>query len=228
MIARILQTLFYVAYPAVVYFGYRQLPVRQLGLLLLALYGATVLIGLLKLSNLRSGVQQLGGIARQHLPLVALIGAAVAFDNATLLLFLPMLVSAFLLFTFALSLRNGPPMVERFARAIEGDLPTFTLDYCRRVTVMWCVFMSFNTVLIAILTLAAPIEIWALYTGGIFYALLGVLIGGEVCYRKWLFRFYGDGLVDRIFRVVFPAEATELGRRSLEYDRARKLRASQV
>ena len=228
MIARIMQTLFYVAYPAVVYFGYQQLPVRRLGLLLLGLYGASMLMGLLKLSNWRSSWQELGGIAREHLPLVALIGAAVALDNATLLLFLPMVVSAFLLSTFALSLRNGPPMIERFARAIEGDLPPFTLAYCRRVTVMWCVFMSINTVLIGVLTLAAPIEIWALYTGGIFYALLGLLIGAEVCYRKWLFRFYGDGVIDRIFRVVFPAEATERGRRSLEYDRARKLHASQV
>ena len=87
--------------------------------------------------------------------------------------------------------------------------------------------MACNTTVIGVLTVAAPIEIWALYTGGIFYVLLGLLIGGEVCYRKWWFRFYGDGLVDRIFSAVFPAEATARGRRSLDYDRARKLRTSQ-
>jgi uncharacterized membrane protein len=217
MLARTLQTLFYIAYPAVVYFGYQYLPTRQLGLLLLALYGATVLL------NLRGSIQQLGAIIRQHVPLVGLILGATAFDNSTLLLFLPMVVSGYLLSTFALTLRSGPPMIERFARAIEGDLPPFTLDYCRRVTIAWCVFMTLNTAAIGVLILAAPIEIWALYTGGVFYVLLGLLIGLEVCYRKWLFRFYGDGLGDRLFSRLFPAEATAFGRRSLEYDRARKL-----
>ena len=88
MLARTLQTLFYIAYPAVVYFGYQYLPTRQLGLLLLALYGATVLL------NLRGSIQQLGAIIRQHVPLVGLILGATAFDNSTLLLFLPMVVMA--------------------------------------------------------------------------------------------------------------------------------------
>ncbi len=218
MLARILQPLFYVSYPLVVYFGYQHLQARQLGGVILGLYAAAVLV------NSNGSRADLGTIVRQHLPLVGLIVVAIALDNATILLFLPMLVSGFLLTTFAMSLRNGPPMIERFARAVEGDLPPFTLPYCRRVTIAWCVFMALNTILIGVLTLAAPIEIWALYTGGIFYVLLGILITTEVCYRKWLFRFYGDGLLDRAFSMLFPAEATAAGRRSLEYDRARRLR----
>lgn len=225
MLARILQTLFYVAYPLVVYFGYQYLAVRQLGLVLLALYGLSVLLNLPKL---RGKTGALTATIRQHLPLVALIVLAVVLENATLLLFLPMVVSAYLLTSFTLSLRHGPPMIERFARATEGDLPPFALDYCRRVTIVWCVFMTFNTLLIGVLTVAAPIEIWALYTSGIFYVLLGLLIATEFCYRKWLFRSYGDGPIDRLFALVLPAEATERGRRSLEYDRARKLRAAQA
>lgn len=218
MLARTLQPLFYVAYPAVVYFGYQYLSVRQLALALLALYATAALL------NVKGTAADIGALLRQHVPLVALIGAAAALGNAALLKFLPMVVSGYLLATFALTLRNGPPMIERFARAVEGDLPPFTFDYCRRVTVLWCVFMALNTIAIGVLTVAAPIEIWALYTGGIFYVLLGILITGEVFYRKWHFRFYGDGLLDRVFAKLFPAEATAYGRRSLDYDRARRMR----
>jgi len=222
MFARIFQILFYVAYPAAVYFGYRYLPTRQLGLVLLALYGFAALL------KIRGSAGDIRSIVAQHVPLVALIAAAAVLENDTLLLFLPMVVSAYLLFTFAWSLRKGPPMIERFARAIEGDLPPFTLAYCRRVTVLWCVFMTLNTLTIAVLIAAAPIELWALYTGGLFYLLLGLLIGGELLYRKWFFRFYGDGFLDRLFAKLFPAEATEAGRRSLAYDRARRLREAEA
>jgi uncharacterized membrane protein len=219
MVARLLQPLFYLAYPLIVYFGYTRLPARQLGLLLLCLYAASFAVGG------RGVVHELRSIVRQHLPLVALIAIATLADNAKLLLLVPMIVSGYLLVSFSMTLRHGPPMIERFARAIEGDLPPFTHAYCRQVTIIWSGFLACNTIAIGLLTAFAPLEIWALYTGGIFYVLLALLIVGEICYRKWLFRFYGDGPIDRVFARIFPAENTERGRRSVAYDQARRSKA---
>jgi hypothetical protein len=77
--------------------------------------------------------------------------------------------------------------------------------------------MACNAVAVAVLAFAAPLEWWALYTGLVFYLLMGLLIGVEFCFRKWWFRYYGDGHVDRLLARLLPAERTANGRRSLEY-----------
>jgi uncharacterized membrane protein len=156
-------------------------------------------------------------VLRQYLPLIALAGAAVVLGNQTLLLLLPMLVSLYLLATFAWSLRRGPPMVERFARLAEDDLPDFTLPYCRRVTELWCAFLAANAAAALVLALAAPIGWWALYTGVLAYLLMVLLLAGEFVFRKLWFRYYGDGVADRLFLRWFPPERTANGRRSLAY-----------
>ena len=71
----------------------------------------------------------------------------------------------------------------------------------------------------ALLALIGPFEMVALYTGLVFYLLLGALFAVEFLLRKLWFRFYGDGLADRILARVFPAERTAKGRRSLAYVR---------
>jgi uncharacterized membrane protein len=142
--------------------------------------------------------------------------------DRTLLLLLPTIVSAYLFATFAWSLRRGPPMIERFARMVEDDLPDFTLPYCRKVTGIWCAFLAANAGAVLVLALAAPLGWWALYTGALFYLLLGLLLAGEFVFRKWWFRHYGDGLADRLLARCFPAERTANGRRSLAYAERRR------
>jgi len=210
-VAAALQGFFYLAYPLVVYAAHTRLPTRGVGAILLALYGLSMAL------RLRGSAAELWRVVREHLPLFALIAAAIALGERTLLLLLPMLVSLYLLATFAWSLRRGPPMVERFARLAEPDLPEFTLPYCRRITELWCVFLAANAALVLALALAAPIGWWALYTGALFYVLLAGLLGGEYVFRKWWFRYYGDGAADRLFQRWFPPERTANGRRSLAY-----------
>jgi hypothetical protein len=41
--------------------------------------------------------------------------------------------------------------------------------------------------------------------------------------RKWHFRYYGPGPIDRVLRKLLPPENTEVGRRSLAY--IQKMRA---
>jgi len=213
--AALLQTLFFVAYPLLIYFAHTRLATRAVGALVLALYGISFLLR----SRGRAGA--LWPLLKQHMPLAALIALAIATNDRRLLLLLPVLVSSYLFGTFAWSLRHGPPMIERFARMIEDDLPPFTQPYCRRVTLLWCVFLAANALTVTVLAVAAPLAWWALYTGPIFYLLLALLLTAELCFRKWWFRYYGEGLADRIFAKCFPPEQTEAGRRSLAYVAAR-------
>ena len=113
-------------------------------------------------------------------------------------------------------------MIERFARIIEGEMPDFTLPYCRKVTWVWCVFFAANSLAIVLLALAAPLAWWALFTGLVSYLLMGALFSGEFLVRKLWFRQYGNGFLDRALSALFPAEATENGRRSLAYIAARE------
>ena len=137
-----------------------------------------------------------------------------------------MLVSLYLLWTFGATLRSGMPVVERFARIVEVDLPDFCVPYCRKVTVIWCVFLAANSVCVGVLALWAPLEWWALYAGLVFYFLMGTLLAGEFVFRKLWFRYYGEGLVDQVFARWFPANRTQNGRRSLAYVEARLTRAT--
>lgn len=105
------------------------------------------------------------------------------FDSPLLLRWYPVLISVFMLGLFILSLKYGPPMVERLARLREPQLPAKAVVYTRQVTVAWCVFFLCNGLLAAALTLWAPLSWWMLYTGLISYGLMGLMFAIE-----WLIR----------------------------------------
>ena len=207
----LLQALFTLAYPFIVYFAFTRLETRAVGGLLLALYGASMLL------RARGSRAEMLALARQHAPIVVLVVVAMVLGNATLLLLVPMLVSLYACWTFANSLRSGPSMIERFARIVEDDLPDFCLPYCRKVTKVWCAFLLGNAVCVGALAFFAPLEWWALYAGLIFYFLMAALLGIETLVRKLWFRYYNQGWFDRGFAKLFPAERTANGRRSLAY-----------
>jgi uncharacterized membrane protein len=214
----ILQAVFLVAYPFIVYFAYRRFETRVAG---------GVLLGLVALSfalQIRGPAKDLWELLREHLGLLLLIGVAIVTGQRFVLQLLPMGVSLFLLGTFGWSLVSGPPMVERFARLVDPDLPDFCVPYCRKVTIAWCVFLAANALCAGLLAFAGSFEAWALYTGFLAYLLLGAAFAGEFIVRKLWFRYYGDGLADRFFARLFPAERTANGRRSLDYVRRRRER----
>ena len=84
---------------------------------------------------------------------------------------------------FGLSLKFGPPLVERLARLQEPELPEHAVRYTRQVTVVWAGFFLANGLVVTALTLWAPLSWWTLYTGLIAYALMGLLFAAE-----WLIR----------------------------------------
>ena len=216
----ILQTLFFVAYPFIVYFAHRRFETRVAGALLLGLLALSLAL------RIRGPAAEVWQLVRQHLALVLLIGSAIVTGQRFLLLLLPTAVSLFLLGTFGWSLYQGPPIIERFARLVDPDLPDFCVPYCRKVTIVWCAFLAANATCAALLALVGPIEWWALYTGIVAYLLVGVVFAAEFIVRKLWFRFYRDGLADRIMARVFPAERTANGRRSLAYVERRRERAA--
>ncbi len=215
----VVQVLVFVAYPFAVYYAHTWLATRALGIVLLVVLAGGLVF------RLRGNVGELRGIVVQHAGIFALVVTAIVTDERALLLALPAVVSLYLLATFGMSLRRGPPMIERFARIIEDDLPPFTLPYCRSVTIVWCVFFAANAAVVCTLAFAAPVGWWALYTGALFYAVLGVLMAREFVLRKVWFRYYTGTLVDRVLASLFPAEASDRGRRSLSYVAERERRS---
>jgi uncharacterized membrane protein len=217
-VAGLLQALLVVAYPLLVYAAYTQLETRGVALALAALWGGVLWL------RARGRLRALLPLLRQHALLALCLAAGFASGRRGVLLALPAFVSLYLLATFAVSLRRGPPMVERFARLFEADLPEWKRPYCRKVTLLWCVFLAANAGCIALLALAAPFGWWVAYTGGIFYALFGALMLCEYAVRKLWFRDYGAGPVDRLLARAFPAERTANGRRTLAWAAAHRMR----
>lgn len=159
-------------YPFAVYFGMEHFAPWQFGLLLGSLWLARALLGARKPGSLWMAIT-----AIVFCLLLAL------FDSPLLLRWYPVLISAFMLGLFGLSLKYGPPMVERLARLREPQLPARAIVYTRQVTIAWSVFFLCNGLLAAALTLWAPLSWWMLYTGLISYGLMGLLFAIE-----WLIR----------------------------------------
>lgn len=213
-----LQVAAFLGYPLAVYAALQVFEVRGLGLALLAFYGISIAL------RARAQHAELFALLRQHAGIAVLIGIGLATGDRRALQLLPVGVNLYLLATFGSTLVYGPPMIERFARMIEGDLPAFTHPYCRKVTIAWCAFFAGNAALIAWLALTATLEVWTLYTGFVFYLVLAVLQALEFVVRKLWFRYYPGGFGDTVFARWFPPERTANGRRSLAYQAARVAR----
>ena len=159
-------------YPFAVYFGMEHFAPWQFGLLL----------GCLWLARAMFGARRPGSLWMALSAIVFCLLLAV-FNSPLLLRWYPVLISAFMLGLFGLSLKYGPPMIERLARLREPRLPHRAIVYTRQVTIVWCVFFLCNGLLAAALTLWAPLSWWTLYTGLISYGLMGLLFAIE-----WLIR----------------------------------------
>ena len=159
-------------YPFAVYYGMEHFAPWQFGLLLGSLWLARALT-----AGRRPGSLWMAVVAIAFCLLLAL------FDSPLLLRWYPVLISGFMLALFGLSLKYGPPMVERLARLSEPELPDKAIRYTRQVTIAWCVFFLCNGLLATALTLWAPLSWWMLYNGLISYGLMGLLFAIE-----WLLR----------------------------------------
>ena len=159
-------------YPFAVYYGMEHLSPRLFAALLGGLWLARAIS-----QRGQPGSRWMAGAA---LAFCALLGLA---GEPALLRWYPVLLNLMLLVLFGLSLKFGPPLVERLARLQEPELPEHAVRYTRQVTAVWAGFFLATGLVVTALTLWAPLSWWTLYTGLIAYALMGLLFAAE-----WLIR----------------------------------------
>jgi len=97
----------------------------------------------------------------------------------------PALANVAMLLSFGRTLVSGPSMIESIARRVRrgGPLPDGAVQYCWRLTLLWCVFFGLNAAFITWLAFHASLASWALYTGVLAYLLAGALFMAELAYR---------------------------------------------
>ena len=140
-------------------------------------------------------------------------------DKAIFLKLYPVAVDFILLISFGSTLILKPNMVFRFAtladKSIKGSFHEKQVDrYCKKVTIVWCMFFIFNATIATITVFSDKIfgistenadRIWSLYNGGISYILIGILFAAEFIVRK---------SVDRKMVKVFPLTKFKASSRS--------------
>lgn len=187
-----------VSYPFAAYLTLRDFGARRAALVLLALLLLVAACRLLPAIGRSPGrLRALG-----PLPLVtaALLAAGAALDAPRFFLAVPAVANLLLLTSFALTLRWGPPMIERFARLIDPDLNAAEMRWCRGWTWIWCAFFALNGTLALLLALVAPVRTWALYNGLLAYCAAGCLVAIEWVLRKRRFGRFGKSWPERLAR----------------------------
>jgi len=168
-------------YPLLVFWVSRHWSVAGVSLLV----GAVILIRLLVWPPGRSS--EFGGAVETVL-WVALANHLLNlyFQSPVLVKLYPFLMSAAMAMVFLRSLRRGrTPIIETFARRFEPRLGPERLDYIRRLTIVWSVWLVINTGLTFALAVAVPMAVWALYTNAVFYLICGGLVAGDLVARRW-------------------------------------------
>ncbi|MGC4123142.1 MAG: hypothetical protein QM765_52955 [Myxococcales bacterium] len=202
----VLQAIVIVTYPVAVYFGLSHFSTRGIGLLVLAMLAPTLI------KALKSRREQLMATMGMPIAIAFLMLLAIASDDVRFVLAYPALVNLVLLTQFAATLRKGSQsMIERFARLQTDDLSPAELEYCRNVTVFWCGFFVLNGGACGLFAAFTSRGTWALYTGLLSYVILGLLFAVEFTIRKYRFRKFGTGLLDRIYSKIFPPPPTQAG-----------------
>ena len=174
--AKILLGILSVLYPLLWYYGREQGWFYPLAGFMLLLWLA------------RAAMQRDSGQRRVSLLVAAFFAVVLLFRRPDSMYWYPVWVNGLLLLLFGLSLTQKQSLIERLARLQHPGLPPEGVAYTRRVTQIWCGFFILNGSLAALLVLLEQYRWWALYTGIIAYILMGILMGGEFAYRKWVLK----------------------------------------
>ena len=124
-------------------------------------------------------VSVLSGVFGLLLGLISLL-----LDKIQVFLWYPVLINLSLFFIFSSSLMQGPPIIERFARLLNPDLPSSAIAYTRKVTILWCCFFVLNGSIATWTVVDNNLYLWSLWNGCLSYICIGALLVGETAYRK--------------------------------------------
>lgn len=169
------------AYPFLIYYGLQYWNPRGLALVVAAAFLVRLLYN-----------RKQGSKAGSMLPLaiaVLIICTLVLFKGqGDAFLYYPVVVNAVMFGTFAFTLKVGPPMIERFARLREKDLPEPAIAYCRKVTIVWCAFFVINGLVALGTVINGDMRVWTFYNGLVSYGLMGLLFAIEFIVRLFVKR----------------------------------------
>jgi len=84
---------------------------------------------------------------------------------------------------FCWTLISPPSLVERFARLRRPYLPASAIRYCRNVTIIWAVWLAINAAVAMTLVVKGDLRSWTIWTGGVSYAISGLIFAGEFGFR---------------------------------------------
>ena len=187
-----------ILYPVIVFIMLvmLKLPVKVLSLCVMALAAALFLS-----FSAKKGEKNLDWKPLATSLLFLAAGLLCFFTNQTIFLKLySPAINLILLIFFASTLFSGPNIIFRFAtladKSIKGSFHEKKVEnYCRKVTIAWCIFFILNGSAAALTVFAGRIfgttpenadRIWSLYNGGISYILMGVLFAAEFIVRKFV------------------------------------------
>lgn len=163
-------------YPAIVYLAARSVTPLLLGVLLALVLVARALLATPGSDWHRWRWAPAAGAG-------AILVAVALRDDLLPLRFYPVAANAAVCLMFTASLFTERSLVERIARATEGELPPAGVRYTRRVTEVWAVFLAANTLVSAYTATSASLEAWALWNGLLAYVAMALLFGLEYLVR---------------------------------------------
>ena len=190
VVLTILNIVLAVTYPLAVWWALTHTSARNTGLLVMVLLVPGIAL------RLRGKPRdELWAVLRVPLVILTVLLLGVLLDDPRFVFAMPVLINLGLLLTFGATLRAGAemPMIERFARMQDPNLNPAQVSHCRGWTVGWCVFFAANGAVALALALFSDVATWATYTGGIAYALMGMMFTAEFLQRRYRFREYGEG-----------------------------------
>lgn len=204
VVVGIVNAVLVVVYPIAIWLGLTYLGTRSVSVMVLGLLVPTLAIRLRKADR-----ATFWSIVRVPIAILALVVLGAITEDPRFVLAMPVVINVVLLATFGETLRAGQiPMIERFARLGEPDLSVEKQAHCRAWTVRWCLFFVANASIALALGLLASPFVWAAYTGGIAYALMGAMFAIEYVTRKAKFRDDAPrNVLDRWMAKVFPPRA---------------------
>jgi uncharacterized membrane protein len=100
----------------------------------------------------------------------------------------PVVISGGLAFLFGASLWRPSSLVERMAELGGETLSPAIRLYCRRVTMVWALWLAINTFIAAALAIFGSLEAWALWTGFLSYLVMGLIFAAEFTLRRFVRR----------------------------------------
>ncbi|MCM8539779.1 MAG: hypothetical protein NE328_05840 [Lentisphaeraceae bacterium] len=167
-----------IAYPFLVFWGINHLSIKFIGWIFLTVI---ILRSLILKDQYKQWIPAIIGILATTILLNI-------FNDPIYLKLNPVIISLSVFTAFFLSLVKPPSMIETFARLQDKNLPEKAVPYCRKVTIIWCVFLLLNSLIALYTAVYTTMEIWTLYNGLLSYLLMGALFAGEFLYRSLILK----------------------------------------